>query len=536
MPGQNPAVTAADANVSPRRWRFPLLVTAVVGLLIIVAWTAEHDRLDNALRTVITILVGLLASIVLFLWWVLFSGFSIRLRVLVAVLLIAVVGSFVSSVRQVAFTGDMTPQFTFRWEPLPADELEAHRAGMVTHDAVPTVEVSKIGPSDIAEYRGPQRDGIVAGPALSRDWETSPPPLRWRQPVGLGYASFAVVGPTAITIEQRRENEAVVCYDTSTGAELWVHKYPALFEESLGGNGPRATPTIFADVVVALGGTGVLSCLDRATGDEKWSVTILEDNGVKNVEWGMAGSPLVVNDMVIVAPGAQKGGEESSAVVGYDIQTGNRMWSGGKTTASYASPVLATLDGVDQVVQFDAGGLSAYDVTTGQRWWHHPWKSEYDTNAAQPVLLPGDRVLITSNVGVTLLQLTHEESEWTITPLWKNRNLKADYANAIARDGYLYGLDKGIMVCLDLESGERLWKGGRYGHGQMLLSNDLLVLLSEKGELVLVEATPQEHRELTRFQAIEGRTWNNPTLVDGIIYIRNHLEMASYDLRASTSP
>ncbi len=282
----------------------------------------------------------------------------------------------------------------------------------------------------------------------------------------------------------------------------------------------------------SLGATGELVCLELATGRKLWSLNILEQNASGNLEWAMSGSPLVYDGLVLVNPGNQKGTANSRSIAAFDLAEGKPLWSSGTTKAGYASPMLATLAGVRQVIMFDAAGLAGYDALDGRELWQTPWTSDHDINAAQPVILPEDRILISSSSGAELLQIRRDGDRWTADELWKNRKLKCGYANPIVYEGNVYGLDDIILACLELSTGKQLWKarGGQYGHGQMLLSHDLLVVLAETGELALVDASPRAFRELGRIQAIDGKTWNNPVLVGSRIFVRNHLEMAAYDL------
>lgn len=243
----------------------------------------------------------------------------------------------------------------------------------------------------------------------------------------------------------------------------------------------------------------------------------------------MAGSPLVSNDVVVVNPGTQSGTSDSRAVLGYAVADGHLEFAVGAGKASYASPMLADIAGRRQILIFDAGGLAGFDASGGELW-RAAWTSDFDINAAQPIVLPPNRVLISSNAGSALLEIALNDGAFSVSTLWKNRNLKCNYACPIALGGFVYGLDESILACLDLKTGQRRWKGGRYGHGQMLASGDLLIIMAETGELALVRATPEKFEELGRMQAIEGRTWNNPALREGRLFIRNHLEMAAYDL------
>lgn len=515
-----------------RRW-LPVAALVLATAAITVIWSMPPEWYDRGMRFTFSVLLGLLAALVVLAWFFLLSGARAASKVTAAVILLALGTGAAGSVRRVEFSGDMIPTFDFRWLPDRQAKLAEHLATNTANAVEAPAGFFASQPSDMAEYRGRGRDGVVTGPALARSWPADGPAPVWKHPVGGGYGAFVNCGQALITIEQRQDREAVVCYDRNSGRQVWVYDYPALFSEKLGGDGPRATPTVADDKVYALGATGVLCRLDLKTGQLEWQTNILEINGAKNVEWGMCGSPLVVGEAVIVNPGSQGGGVESRSVAAYDRQSGKLKWSAGQGQTSYASPALADLHGVQQALIFDAVGLGGFAVDQGQELWRFEWKSDFDINAAQPVVLPDNRVLITSGAGCALLQIEKQDDAWEAREIWRNREMKASYANAVVRDGYLYGLDEGIMACIDLETGKRRWKKGRHGHGQLLLSEDLLVVLSEAGKLVLVEATPEAYRELGSFQAIEGKTWNNPIMVDGRVYLRNHLEMACYDLSAA---
>lgn len=526
------SVSPQPVQARGRGW-FPLLVLVLAAVAVAVLLYVPTDLFDRGARRMYSSMAVVVALLLINAWWLFASGFSWRTRLASEAVLLLVLLAGALSVKQVEFTGDMTPILHFRWEPTAAELLEAHRS-RAAHGAEPaaTAAAPTIGWAEFAEYRGRRRDGVVDGPALARDWNADPPQLVWRQPIGGGYAAFSLADGKAVTIEQRRDREAVVAYDIATGRELWVHAYPALFSETLGGDGPRATPTLADGQVYALGATGVLSCLDLATGEPRWSVNILEQNSVANIVWGMSGAPLVYGELVVVNPGTQGGTSDSRGLVALSRADGQIVWRQGLAAASYSSPMLNVLGDKRQILIFDADGLAGHDSAGGAELWRTPWKTQFDINAAQPVVLDGDRVLISSGAGAALYSIeSASSSTWMAQELWKNRSLKCAYACPVERQGFVYGLDEGILVCIDAATGSRQWKQGRYGHGQLLLTGDLLLILSEKGELALVTASPDAYRELARLQAIDGKTWNCPVLVNGRAYIRNHLEMACYDLR-----
>jgi outer membrane protein assembly factor BamB len=404
-------------------------------------------------------------------------------------------------------------------------------------------------PGDWPAFRGPNRDGVVSGPKLTRDWSKSPPKEIWRQPVGGGYASFAIANGFLVTIEQRRDEEVVVCYQASTGKEVWTAAWKARFDESLGGPGPRATPTIAHGDVFALGAEGRLVCLNGKDGKEKWAVALLDGN--KNVDWAQSGSPLVVDDLVIVNPGAQTAEAGGLAVQAFHRTSGKPVWAAGNHKTGYVSPQLATLGGKRQVLVFDADGLGGHDLASGAELWRFSWATKFGINVAQPIVVGEDSVFICSDysgdaTGGALVKVTEADGKWSTQQVWRTKNtvMRCKFTSPVRRKqaegDYAYGLDDpGKLECLDLKTGKSVWKderrprkGDAFGQGQILLADDLIVVLTEYGELVLVEATPTAFRELGRITALTKgpKTWNTPALAHGRVYVRNEEEMACFDL------
>jgi len=379
------------------------------------------------------------------------------------------------------------------------------------------------------DFRGPARDGVYRGPRLVTTWPVAGLKPIWKQPVGEGYASFVVAGGRAFTIEQRGEREVVAAYDVRTGRQIWTNTWTAAFREFMGGDGPRATPTLADGVLYALGAQGELRGLEAATGRVIWRTNIIEDAGATNVQWGMAAAPLLVDDTVVVHPG----GPDGKSVVAYNKRTGSKAWSSQNDAAGYASPILATIAGVRQIVVFSATRLMGLKPEDGAFLWDYPWRTQADINASQPLLIGDNRVFLSSGygVGAAVLELSREGSAFKVREVWRNTKIKNRFNSSVLKDGYIYGFDESILACVDASTGELKWKGGRYGYGQLLLAGDQLVVLTEEGELVLVRATPQGHQELARFEAISGKTWNHPAITDGLLLVRNLREMAAFDLK-----
>ncbi len=381
-------------------------------------------------------------------------------------------------------------------------------------------------------FRGRARDGVVRGVRLDTDWSTHPPQELWRRPIGPGWSSFAVRGDRIFTQEQRGDDEVVSAYSLKTGEPVWRHRDGVRFWESNAGAGPRATPTLANGRVFTLGGTGLLNALDERTGHVIWSRNATTDTNRAIPDWGIAGSPLVVGDVVIVAT--------AGVLAAYDAASGAPKWVGKTRGFGYSSPHLATIGGVPHVVLVNGPGVIGVSPATGDVLWEHSWAGD---SIVQPVLMTGGDLLLGSGSGLTnhsgTLRLTvaHEGTNWTVKEQWTSNGLKPYFNDFVVHDGHAYGFDGSILACISLADGARKWKGGRYGHGQMLLlpEQDLLLVLSEEGELALVKAAGDKFTELSRVKAIEGKTWNHPVLVGDVLLVRNGEEMAAFKLVRANS-
>jgi outer membrane protein assembly factor BamB len=377
-------------------------------------------------------------------------------------------------------------------------------------------------------FRGTHRDDIVPGVRIKTDWTASPPVALWHRPVGPGWSSFAVRGGLIYTQEQRGPEEVVACYKLSTGEPVWAHRDAARFWESNGGPGPRGTPTLYKDRVYTLGATGILNVLNAADGSVVWSRNAASDSSMEVPHWGIAGSPLVIDDLVVVAL--------SGRLAAYDLATGAQRWMGPARGVSYSSPHLVTIDGVAQVLLLSEPGLTSVALADGTLLWEHPWPGY---PIVQPALTADGDILISvsDSSGTRRLGVARGPAGWTVQERWTSNGLKPYFNDFVVHNGHAYGFDGSILACIDLKDGKRVWKGGRYGNGQLLLlaDQDLLLLSSEEGELALVGATPDQFRELARFPAIEGKTWNHPVLAGDILLVRNGEEMAAFRLSLAGS-
>ena len=544
------------------------VVVAIAAAALLATWLPSDApfRQMQVLRTAITII---LSTIALLLWWLVFSRAPGRLRLLGVVGLAAVfgVGRMLFEIRGVS--GDLVPRVVWRGGdelPMPphrapaqprAEEMAESRSGDEASaekisdeeepaetpgpasDVVAVAAGTKhIGPTpappsrEFAQFLGPNRDATITGVALSRDWAAKAPVELWRRPLGLGWSGFAVADDIAVTLEQRQGEELVVAYALENGQVLWSQLNDAGFESAMTGDGPRSTPAIGDGEVFVVGARGTLSALDLKTGELIFRRNILEDSGGTRPSHGVSASPLLLGDHVVVLAGGGSG----SSLIAYDRSTGERSWSGGDEPAAYSSPFLATLAGAPQIVVFNRTGVTGQNATDGEVLWQFEWPRGSE-RVAQPVVLPGDRVFVSTGYGMgsKLLQIEADDSGGLNAKLiWESRRLKAKFTQVVHRDGFMYGLDDGVLVSLDLRDGERRWKRGRYGHGQILLVDDLLLVQSERGEVILVAASPERHLELGRFQAVEGMSWATPALAGNLLIVRSEEEAACYRLPTET--
>ena len=416
----------------------------------------------------------------------------------------------------------------------PIAKTEATPAAPVAKATAPSEEARARKPSepgmDVAwpGFRGPARDSNIHGVRIDTDWTKSPPVPMWRRPIGPGWSSFAVAGDLIFTQEQRGDDEIVAAYKLATGDPVWRHRDAARFYESNGGPGPRGTPTLHGGRVYTVGATGIVNALDARSGAVLWSRNAVTDTGVTIPGWGITSSPLIVGDMVVVAA--------SGRLAAYEQATGKPRWTQQTGGGGYSSPHFVTVDGVEQIVLVSGGGAVAVSPADGKVLWKNPlWQAAI--GIVQPATVEGDIVFAAGDamggIGMRRISLTHASSGWTAAERWTSRGLKPYFNDFVVHKGYAYGYDGSILSCIDIKDGARKWKGGRYGAGQLVLlaDQDLLLVISEEGELALVKATPDEFTELVpKTPAIEGKTWNHPVVVGDLLLVRNGEEMAAFRL------
>jgi outer membrane protein assembly factor BamB len=507
---------------SRARWFERLAAIVLMALGFFVTSRLVHRSIANGMMGMMFMVYALpVLSLALVCWAVATRRFSNGLRrALLVVTILLACGGF-TLIRTGGISGEAHSDLHWRWTKTPEERLLA-RAG--DEPATPTTPLVSSAGVEWPGFRGPERDGILHGTRIKTDWTASPPVEQWRQPIGPGWSSFAVSGDVFYTQEQRGDDEVVTCYNLTSGKPVWRHRDAARFWESNAGAGPRGTPTISNGRVYTFGATGILNALDARNGSVIWSRNAATDTQTKVPGWGFASSPLVVGEVVVVAT--------AGSLAAYNALTGSPLWFGPKGNGGYSSPHLMTIAGVPQVVLLNGEGATSVAPSDGTALWKFAWSAD---GILQPALTEDGDLLIGSGsgmaqVGLVRFTVSHDTSGWSTKERWKSFELNPYYNDFVVHKGHVFGFEGSELACIDLKDGSLKWKGGRYGHGQLVLlsDQDLLLVESETGELSLVKATADELTEVARFKAINGKTWNHPVLVKDILLVRNSEEMAAF--------
>jgi outer membrane protein assembly factor BamB len=528
-----PAATPSPPTAAARRVRWwPALVILALALLVYAAlWFIPHLSQQHFNLHVAQVVIG--TSLLLVLWLLLFSRLRWQRRLLCLGVIVLSLAAVAALFRIRGVTGNLVPILEPRWARREFQQLSSSAGAKATLAARSDAALATAipGAADFPQFLGPTRDTKLPGPRLATNWTVQPPALLWRQPVGAAWSGFAVAGSVAVTQEQRGEDECVVAYHLTTGRLLWSHTARTRYFTTLAGEGPRATPTLARGRVFTQGATGILSCLELETGQLRWSLNIFTNNQTRMPGWGQACSPLVLGDWVIVAPG----GHHDRSLVAYRVDDGSFVWGAGKEGDTYSSPMPVTLGGVRQIVLF-ADRLVGHDAATGKPLWKHPWPGGHP-HICMPVVASDSELIVSSGYGTGSARVRVErdaEGNWQAKQLWRSNRMKAKFTNLVLHRGFLYGLDDGIMACLDAANGEFKWKDGKYGHGQVLLVDELLLVMAEDGTVVLVDPSPDGLHELTRFTALHDKTWNPPALAGEYFLARNDKEAVCFRLPVRT--
>lgn len=532
---------APDFTQINRRRRGVALSIVGICLAVIVVAQLLAPVTDNQNMNIVGYVFAGIALVTLVVWSLRRRGISAKRRFAPLVIGLIALGGFFVMFRLEGFTGELEPIFGFRFAP--AADLQTDASGRAAQ--------FQLEEHDFPGFLGPQRDGVIPRRLFSTAWNKNRPEVRWRQPIGDGWSGFAIASGFGVTIEQRGNEEWITCYDLADGKLLWHHAEAGRHSHTLGGVGPRSTPTIWDGKVYAQTALGRLVCLHGSDGKLLWRVDLFERGRLDQtsaeaaVTWGRAGSPLVVDQLVVVPFGGAVDPTASSNVIGsliaFDAATGEERWVGGETQISYASPILATLDGRRQIVSVNESNVTGHTVDTGEVLWQASWPGSSNTgaNCASPVVYEDNGILLGKGYGggSKLLRIAtdpEEPSRQLATVDWTSpRVLKTKFTNAVIDGSFAYALSDGFLECVDMTDGSRRWRQGRstrYGQGQLLRVEDVLLVQAESGEVALAACNPEEFIELARIDALDSKTWNYPAVAGNIFVVRNDREAIAYRL------
>jgi len=454
-------------------------------------------------------------------WVVVSSRFSVVIRRVTMIITILLASGIWIFLRTNGMTGDGRQILGWRWAKTSEERLLTQTAKYSSE--ILSIDTNALSVAEWPGFRGRSRDGIVKGTNIRTDWSVSPPVELWRRPVGPGCSSFAVHGNLLYTQEQRGEYEAVSCYNLTDGKPLWVHQDKARFYEPHAGAGPRSTPILSENHIYTLGATGILNAMDRSDGSVIWSRNAVTDAGVKIPDWGITSSPLVLDTIVVVALAGK--------LAAFDKSTGEPVWYGPDGGSGYSSPQFLILNGVPQVIHMSKTGAVSVEPNTGKTIWEYPW--EIQDRILQPSIIEGGDLLFSGeNKSIRRISIMEVSDGYSIREIWNSNQIKVNFNDFVIHKGFAYGFDGPYLTCIDLSDGMRKWRGDRYrGFTLLLADQDVIVVLTEKGEVALVQAAPEKFIELSRFQALNGKTWSHPVIAGNILVVRNAQEMAAFRLQ-----
>lgn len=533
-------------------WKRPSVnwLLGVLGLYLLVGvgihWVTAIN--DNSIRNAVSLIACGIAALALAIWF--FRVLATRIpRGAAALVTLALLLVPVVAFRIRGFTGEIIPQLEFRFSSnrqLPTEIQAVDSQGETVHQAE----------FDFPEFLGPSRSAVIAHREFAVPSEAQFQPL-WRQAIGDGWSGFAIVGASCVTLEQRGEDECVTCYRLADGALLWINHSRVRHENRLGGVGPRSTPTIADGRVYTQGATGIVQCLDLASGEVIWRQELLELAGwsqtqsEKEIAWGRAGSPLLVDQLCILPFGGPNKNGESNAVpadgtpvlkgrtlIALDRADGSVRWTAGADQISFASPMLMNLAGTDQIVSVNEKSVTGHAVDDGRQLWSVDWRGQSNgaANCAAAMQVDDTALLVGKayGTGSGVFEIASSGDAFTADIRWKHPNvLKTKFTHACVAGGFAYGLSDGMLECVNLSDGKRAWaqpRGARYGHGQVILVEDVLVVQTETGEVAFVAARNDRFEELALLPALQSKTWNIPALAGRYLAIRNDAEAVLYQL------
>lgn len=384
------------------------------------------------------------------------------------------------------------------------------------------------GAVDWPSYRGPAHDGRSTETGVFDTWPKSGPATLWRAELGSGYSAASVADGRVFTLFGDGTNEFLAAFSAYQGEELWRIRLDAERKDSFG-DGPRSTPSVADSVVYGLGAKGKLVAVKAESGEEIWSRDLVADFGAAIPQWGISTSPTVFEELLLV----DVGGKNGHGVVALARSDGKLIWKAESGLPGYSTPLVVEAAGAEQALFFTGTKLVAVSPRDGKPLWDYEWRTSYDVNAAMPVFLPPDRVFISTGYdkGAAVLRVKKTESGLAVEEVWKSREMRNHFNSSVLVDGHLYGFDNGTLKCIRADDGTERWAKRGFAKGSLLYADGHLVVLGERGQLALVEATPEGYREKALSEVFNAKTWTMPTLADGVLFVRSEKELVALDPR-----
>jgi len=381
--------------------------------------------------------------------------------------------------------------------------------------------------TDWPQWRGPNRDGISTETGLLTSWPASGPKVLWRAPSGEGYSGISIANGRGYTMLGKGNDEFLVCFDAANGKEFWRYTVDSQFYNDQG-NGPRSTPSVDGNLVFAQGAQSMLVAVRADNGQKVWAVDLKKEYGARIPTWGVSASPLVEGELVMV----DVGGKAGYSVCAFNKASGKLVWNSQTDTPGYSAAIAVNSNGARQAIFFTGTAAVSLSPKDGKMFWRHPWQTSYDVNAATPIFIPNDKVFISSGygVGATVLQIQGQGGAMKVEPVWRSRVMKNHWASSILHQGYIYGFDDGILACIDANTGEQQWQQRGFQKGSLIFADGHLIILGERGNLALAEATPSAYKEKAAAEVLRGKCWTMPTLAGGKLYVRNQSEILCLDM------
>ena len=396
--------------------------------------------------------------------------------------------------------------------------------------------VSVAGASDWPQWRGPDRNGISHETGILKEWSDGVPQVLWRVSLGEGFSGISVADGRVYTMFSEGEDEFVICLDASNGEEIWRFRSDSTYYESEGGNGPRATPTIDGEFLFTVSAQRKFYALNSANGEKIWSYDLIRDFNSYMPRWGFSSSPLVEGNMLLV----EVGGSNGKFIVAFDKTNGDVLWSSHTDKLGYASPIAVTIGGVRQLIVFAGLRLLSVSTDNGELFWSYPWRTgRFDVHAATPIFIAPDKIFISSayGKGAAVVQVKVMDSpesgsgiKMEVEEIWRSERVQNRLATSVLHGNHLYGFHKTILKCIDANTGSEKWKARGFGEGTLILAEDHLIILGDRGKLGLVEATPAAFNEVASAEVLSGLCWTVPTLANGRLYARNEKEIVCLDM------